>query len=321
MSTNFPNGLASRGIPVSNGGGVENPIFGKVWYVNKATGSDSNSGTDPNKAFNTIQKAITTQIAESTGLGDVIYVFPGEYPEALTGNLTKVSIIGVPFWGEAFGVQILPSAASAYKGTLWEARLQNLFMTSPSTSNTELPALHLDNCRFSTIQNCMFNGRAADCVEGLQIGNTDEVATAANCDATRIIGNTFTTFYGAASQFTFGIKIGRVGYDAGASVKQCWGTEIAYNKIFAATSGIYLGISGDKSGGTTIHDNAIFSLEDVKGCTAAPIMAYTANQALVYNNFCAHKEASAAISGFTAGCIVGNYTTQNAVGKNEAAIA
>jgi hypothetical protein len=72
--TNFPNGITSFGIPVMNGSRFSNP-WSTHYFVDGDNGNDSNNdGKAPDRAFKTIQKAVTT----STG-GDVIYINPKSY--------------------------------------------------------------------------------------------------------------------------------------------------------------------------------------------------------------------------------------------------
>lgn len=323
MFVNFKNGVSSMGIPLP-GGGI-GPVFGRTYFVDATNGNDNNSGRDPSRAKATIQAAITLQIANAVtkaSLGDVIYIMPGSYAEDLTGNLTRVSLIGVNAGGTPHAVSIRPVTLSAYVGTMFEAAIRNIMILSPSTGTTE-PALSIANMRYSVIDNCLFIGRAAASIEGIQLGNRDAVATAGNFDYNRITNNHFSTFYGASAQFTFGIKIGRVGYDAGASVKQCWGTLIDGNIIYAATTGIYLGTYGDKDGSTIISNNFITSMESAgdEGCSTYCIGAYTATQAMCINNRLATAAAAAAINGFDASHTIDNHTTQNGTAKRESNIA
>ena len=301
----FPDGLYQfGGVPVSS---APEPVFGKVWFVDATNGSDDLDGLKPTQAKKTIQAAITAQIANTSSLGDAIYVFPGSYAESLTGDLTRVQIIGVNAGGHTHAVSVRPTASYAYYGTMFEATFKNIMFLSPSTSNKTLPAVQCPNMRYSVIDNCIFIGRDPTCVEGLQIGNTDAVATAANCDYNQIINNNFTTFYGTSNEFAYGIKIGRLAYDAGCSVKQCWGTLIANNIIFAETTGIYLGVSGDRTAGTIIRNNYVSSMQDVAGTQSYGIAAYAANQAMVVNNFVASD--GDAIYGFQAGQVLGNWVS------------
>jgi len=106
--TNFPNGITSFGAPVFGGGNMA-PIFGNMYKVDGTNGSDDNSGKmdSPKK---TIQAAVTLQIAERTGLGDVIWVMPGTYAESITGDLTQCKLMGY----HPFAVRVTPSASHAY---------------------------------------------------------------------------------------------------------------------------------------------------------------------------------------------------------------
>lgn len=71
--THFPHGISSFGSPVMGGGRFSNP-WSTHYFVDYDNGSDSNVGTAPDRAFQTIQAAVTA----STG-GDVIYVRPRAY--------------------------------------------------------------------------------------------------------------------------------------------------------------------------------------------------------------------------------------------------
>jgi len=324
MSTNYKYGLSVYGIPLPCGGD-EALTFGTRYFVDGTNGNDDNLGKTPNTAFATIQRAINVQTADTTGLGDVIYVFPGVYAEGLTGTLTKVSLIAVGGnWGNGpNAVVVYPASASPLAEiTTNQAQISNFTFVSPSTSTT-LPAAHFANMRWTTFSNNALIGGSAACITGLQIGNETGVATAANCDFNRISNNYIGTVFGATYEFENGIKIGRVAYDAGASVKHCHSTIIDNNNIFASTYGIYLGVYGGSSNGTIIQGNKITSWENTApaGVTTAAIAAYASNFAMVVGNYCAQTNASAAITGFEAGNVIGNKTTQNAVGKNEAAIA
>lgn len=93
--TNFPNGITSFGVPVL--GGASNPILGSVFFVDSATGSDGNLGTEPSKAFATLDYAIGKCTANK---GDTIYVMPN-HAETITGaggitaDVAGISIIGI----------------------------------------------------------------------------------------------------------------------------------------------------------------------------------------------------------------------------------
>lgn len=87
--TNFPNGIASYGVPVL-GGALPLTFYGRFWYVDAKIGSNGNTGRAPNKPFLTMAKALT--MVDS---GDVI-VTRGKIKEQCTtpAGVFDVTIIG-----------------------------------------------------------------------------------------------------------------------------------------------------------------------------------------------------------------------------------
>jgi len=72
MSTNFPNGLESYGVPLLGGNTL--PKMGgqgKVFFVDPALGSDSNNGTSPESALDTVAAAFALCTDKK---GDTVYL-------------------------------------------------------------------------------------------------------------------------------------------------------------------------------------------------------------------------------------------------------
>jgi hypothetical protein len=96
MSTNFPNGLSSRGVPVIPG----KLTTGKVFFVDAATGSDGHSGKNTTRPFATLNKAVGMCTADK---GDVIYLMPNHYEDigdtsttgAIDLDVAGISVIGI----------------------------------------------------------------------------------------------------------------------------------------------------------------------------------------------------------------------------------
>ena len=313
---------------VTNTGGAG--VYGKTWYVCGNHGSNGNDGSTPHKAFATIQRAIDVhtayRAAKNIGYkwGNRIIVLPAVYSEALTGTLEGVSLQAVGGnWGTGpNAVVVYPASGSPlYNITTNGCEISGFTFVSPSTTTT-LPAAHFANMRWTTFRNNALIGGAAACITGLQIGNEDAVATAAYCDFNHICDNYIGTVFGTSYEFQYGIKIGRVDYDAGCSVKHCHSTVIENNHIFAAVTGIYLGVYGGSANGTIIKNNCITSWEGGadEGCSDCAIEAYAATNAMVVNNFCATAAAAAAIKGFSAGHVLDNMTSQNGEEKREGAL-
>jgi hypothetical protein len=87
--------------------GLPMTIVGNQYFVDGNNGSDSNAGTTSGKALATVAAAIAKAVAN-----DVIFVFPGEYDEAVTIAHTKsnLTIVGLGGRGAAY---IAPSATNA----------------------------------------------------------------------------------------------------------------------------------------------------------------------------------------------------------------
>jgi len=292
------------GVPVTGGNAQSHPVFGKVWFVDGTNGSDSNDGLTPTRAFATIQAAVTEQIANTTSLGDIIYVFPGSYAESVTGNLTKVQIIGLDCGGAAHAASIRPTAGSAYNGEMMEAAFRNIMFLSSSSSVKTLPAVLIGYMGYSVIDNCLFIGRDGTCVTGLQLGPEADNATAAKCDYSAITNNVFSTFFGQAQSFQYGIRLGST-TSTNAAVKQMWHSLIANNRIMATTTGIHLGCGDGKMDGTVIDGNYIHSMESDTGCSSKGITSFNSQSScFVTNN---HIVAIDGIYGFRVDCLQGNY--------------
>ena len=281
--THFPRGISSMGVPVIGMAG-HNVSFGKIWFVDGTNGSDGNNGLSTEQPFKTIQKAITTQIAQTSSLGDIIYIAPGNYAENLTGDLTRVAIIGCPSDYPWHIVSIRPPTSYAWTGTMFEAMLKNLTILSPAATNPTYAALQVTNMRYTTIEDCHFVGRTATCLEAIQVGPAGEVTTDAHMDYCVIRRNRFDTWYGTASQFATGIKLGKVGYALGDEHHYCTGTTIENNDIWALTNGIVLNITVDHGDFSVIRGNVIDSAEAANGCATAGVLIENSAKVMVVDN-------------------------------------
>lgn len=118
--TNFPNGVASFGIPMVGGPSIPSTA-GQYIFVSSTTGSDGNNGLSINKPKATLSGA---QTAANSGKGDVIVILPG-HTESFTGaaalTLSKngLYIIGLGMgaqrptftWSTSTAAQVIVSGA------------------------------------------------------------------------------------------------------------------------------------------------------------------------------------------------------------------
>lgn len=298
---------------VIGGGSYGQPKGALTYYVDKRSGLDSYSGKSWEGAFKTIQKAIDVQTADTNGMGDTIYVAPNYYLEDLTGTLSYVQIIGYDNGTIAYGTRVLGADASSFTGSMNHAAFRNFCFLSPGTSNKEYPAVTLSNMRYSTIDSCLFIGRDATCVEGLQISPTANNSTTANCDYSAITNNVFSTWFGTGCQLAYGIKIGYTSAVANNNYKQVWHSLIAGNSILAKTTGISVGANCGKCYGTIIRDNHISSCETGNGCASYGIAALPTGDDMhgihVYRNTI--KAVTDGIYGFSDECVFDNYVSLN----------
>lgn len=96
---NFPNGIASFGVPIIGGGQIP-ATTGKYWFVDSVNGSNSNTGKTPKKAVATIDYAIGLCTASN---GDVIVVMPGYTQTISASSGILADIAGVTIYGMGAG--------------------------------------------------------------------------------------------------------------------------------------------------------------------------------------------------------------------------
>ena len=302
-------GAKVGGVPILPGSGGGMPIFGDVYYVNGTGGNNGHDGTFKNP-LKTIQAALTLQIANNSGRGDVIFVMPGTYAESLTGTMSNVQIVGLQTGGGAAHMaSIRPTASYAYTGSMTDSAFRNLLLMSPSTSNTEYAAIMPTYMGYSAIENCFICGRAAGAVVGIQIGTPTDDATVIKCDYSSISNNTISTFYGSGCQFTYGIQHGPLS-GTNSAYKQILGTVIANNKITAATGGISISGGVAKNYGSVISGNVIDSFESSAGPTYGIVSQIQSQDApLVINNYV--KAVTDCIKNFLDENVWGNFCSLN----------
>lgn len=268
--TNFPNGITSFGIPL-HGQTTGFPVIGNAWWVNGTKGSDTGyAGKDPNEAFATVQKAVTTQIATSTGLGDVIYIAPGTYAETVVAStLVDCQMIGIGMPGSVVvaptdGHALLIGAQDTTTSTMLRSALKNITFKTPSESLTYQAAVTIAVMMDSVIEDCRFLGTTTTTMEaggnmtiGLQISNMGATEWEFH-ERNRISRCKFTTHAGRLTELGTGILVGgtAVGNPAYRGFSQ---NVIEYCDLFCYDTGIYMRTGASSCGGTVIRGNTIGS--------------------------------------------------------------
>lgn len=302
----YENGGAPVGEPIG-------PILGNAFYVDGSNGSDSNDGKTPSAAKATITAGIALQIANSTGLGDVIYVLPGTYAESITGDLTDVSLIGLG--PTQSGVNVKPTASYAYTGGLVRARVENITFWSPSTSNLGFAAFYATygsgagSMNASVINRCDFKGGNASSDVGLQIG-AKAAASVWEGMADSVVSNCgFYTGVGQTGEFQTGIMLFAGDSTAQQAKKAAYRCKFVNNTIYAETNGMKLCLNSTNLHGCVFEGNKIRS-HQTYGPTYGIKCNYAAgagdNTALVIGNNICVPGGGDAIYGFRTWEVQGN---------------
>ena len=266
------------GVPVGSGG--ENPIFGEVWFVDGTNGSTSGDGS-PGYPFSTVQLAVTKQIAGTSGLGDVIYIMPGTYSEAVIASVfNKAQLIGATCGGEPKAVIIHNSAGHAfvagadatYTTTMNNSALRNITFYSPGSSNREYAAVRIDTIQNSVIDNCKYLGNYQDSsanitTVGLQLGPLTGTYNSFHEHCT-ISNNWFGTSGARAKEVDTALRVGAdsVTTPAGTGFSDML---IVNNKIIAEHYGIRLHVGASSCGGSLIGGNTFHSHQGGGGVNVA----------------------------------------------------
>ena len=249
-----------RGTVLGAGSGIISPYKANQGYVDGTDGSNTYSGKSWEGAKKTIQAAITAQRADSDSKGDVIWIAPGHYTEALTGNLSNVMLIGATCGGVPEAVSIRPSTGSAYTGEMVNAGFYGIEFRNSSGTNPSYAAINLTEMESSIIDNCVLNGANLDgASKGILIGAETEGSWETMFNS-KITNCQFSTHTARTYQFIYGIRIGKGNTHSGT--RQFIQSEISGNRIYTNQHGIYLDTGASNNGGSSISNNFISSNEN-----------------------------------------------------------
>jgi len=286
-----------------------NQTWGTIYYVDATNGNDDYDGLTPARAFATIQAALTKQIADTTSLGDVIYVMPGTYAESITGDMTKVQIIGATCGGTEHSVILAPTAGNGWTGAMTNSAFRNIEFRTPSTSNLAYAAVaaKMDD---SVIDSCSFLGATnTSYTVGLRIG-AETPATWEHMINSSVSNCLFSTTGNRTFELKVGICFGQVEASTHAAYRQFIDSQIAYNRFYIHTTGVLIQCSAGNCGGGLVIGND-FGSHQSAGCINKGISAGGATLSLaryVNNTISCQTDA---IEGFGAHNCMGNIVSAN----------
>jgi len=294
------------GVPVGDGG--PNPIFGKIWFVDATNGTAEGDGSH-DLPFSTVQLGLTAQRANTTSLGDVIYIMPGTYVESITSNMTKVQIIGTTCGGMPEAVTISPSDGNGYTGILAQSAFRNIrFLGSTSAHQTYAAiAVKLGE---SIIDNCVFAGKSDTATNvGIRIGfETAETwehmgwSTISNC--------LFGRKGGRYNLFDAGICFGNFADNTYSDTRLFNFSQIINNYIYANEHGIKLTCDGGNTDGGLIANNFIGNFTNAYAVWACGASGTDTYCMVADNRICSSPDA---IRGFSARNVFGNVISESGV--------
>lgn len=180
--TNFPNGVASFGVPVLPSAPL---TTGNVYFVHSGTGSDGNTGKSKQKPLATIDKAFDLVTANK---GDVVFVMPG-HAETISGaagvncDVAGVRVIGLG-QGAARPTITMSAVASTFvlgAASVWVENL--LFDVQHDT--TIVIDINAADC---TVKDCEIKSRTAATAREFVTAIDINGGAANACDRTTIMG-------------------------------------------------------------------------------------------------------------------------------------
>jgi len=262
------------------------------FYVDKYTGSDSNSGLGGfDEPFATIDAACDAANARIDWSNypqrySVIWVSPGAYAEAPSPPF-MTHIIGLGIMGTDSQTKIVPATGSVFTGTFLGTGLHNLFISV----NEAVPCLDLGVCNDSLVEDCTFANGAAVGATAVDTENSAQFV---------FRNNTVTS--GEATGMAYGL------YHRGGANKYLHAATIENNRILCTTAGIYIA-SNCTASQTVIAHNLI----------ARPVKGIDDNNGntYCYDNWITASSDAIEHANSTTHCI-GNHVINNVTGAVEA---
>ena len=159
--THFPNGVTSFGIPML-GAGVP-AMFGDVYFVDFANGSDGNSGKSMDQATKTLSHAYTKIVSDQNDMILINGDDPVEEDAMITVSSNKTHIIGLGTFGatdpeprikeSSTGITVVQAATMTITG--WANTLTNVRIINQGTDSASVTSLW-DKGEGTVFTNCQF---------------------------------------------------------------------------------------------------------------------------------------------------------------------
>lgn len=180
MSTNFPGGVRSYGVPVIGGGGTIPVTTGTYFFVDSNTGSNNHTGFSPSEPKATIAGAISAATASK---GDVIIVMPGHAETIATAGGITVNKAGVSIIGLGNGnnrpTLSFSAVGSTFAISAANVTVANLRVTSTVDEMVKMFHVTAAYCTLDSIEH--FETASAQTIQFLLTSNAADYLTVKNC--------------------------------------------------------------------------------------------------------------------------------------------
>jgi hypothetical protein len=224
-----------------------------TYYVSQSTGLNTNNGTSPVTPWQTLAFALGAASGTNPGLvgGDIVYVAPGSYNEAVTIGFTSpsstVQIIGDPLNAQGF-----PSVS----GGIIQWWNSSAPLTATSKNNLSFSNIYFERLRISSAQAIVcttcYSWTISKCIIISGVSMTAAIATALNLSITRCVIDTNSGNSGVLVTSTAGAD-----YNLNIAINDCLfvmtGNSGVGGNVYISTGN---GNGGTVSNCTLMHGNA-----------------------------------------------------------------
>lgn len=185
--TNFPQGVASFGIPVTGQGSLYDVPSGEVLFVCNRAGVVNGAGASRDLPLTSIADAIVTVATTNPTKAAFIYVMAGHAENVTGSNIFSASLVnttavaipqGTRIIGEGFGsarpTLTFTAAASTIALAAANCSIENMILLCPQTGSTTTAVMVTVTAAGCMVRGCQFQGSAsatALCTTGIQLSS------------------------------------------------------------------------------------------------------------------------------------------------------
>lgn len=185
--TNFPQGVASFGIPVAGQGSLYDMPSGEVLFVCNRSGVTNGSGASRDQPLTSIADAVVTIATTNPTKAAFIYVMAGHTENVTGSNIFSASLVnttavtipqGTRIVGEGFGTArptlTFTAAGSTIALAAANCSVENMILLCPQAGSVTTAVMVTVTAAGCMVRNCQMQGSAsatALCTTGIQLSS------------------------------------------------------------------------------------------------------------------------------------------------------